>query len=157
LATYTHDSELQVITAVSLILHISQITTLPAMPLEACYMSTSSSVATASNSGEISASRAQVLLSQPPVYNSCQLSTQINTAFLPLNAELLPRERTTANLQNRRITTAFAKTSSSLICLQMPIPSNGFSQCRFCSFPRSCRYSPANALQLNSCRLAAQL
>jgi hypothetical protein len=126
LATYTRDSELQVITALSLILHISQITTLPAKPFEAFYIFTSSSLATASNSGESSASRAQVLLSHPAVYNSCQLSTQINTAFLPLNVKLLSRERTTANPQNPRITTAFAKTFSSLMCIQMPIPSNGF-------------------------------
>jgi hypothetical protein len=56
-------------------LHNSQIITAPAKPLPACYIFTSRSMSTVSNSGDSSASRAQVLSSQRPVQNS--LSTQI--------------------------------------------------------------------------------
>jgi hypothetical protein len=55
-------------------LHTLQITTAPAKPFPACYVLTSRFLATTSNSGDSSASHAQVLLSQPPVQNSCQLS-----------------------------------------------------------------------------------
>jgi hypothetical protein len=61
---YTHDLELQTITlnySANADLHNSQITTAPAEPFPACYVFTSRSLATASNSGDSSASRAQVL------------------------------------------------------------------------------------------------
>jgi hypothetical protein len=48
-------------------------TTAPAKPFPTCYVFTSSSLATASNTGYSSASRAQVLPSQPPVQNSTEL------------------------------------------------------------------------------------
>jgi hypothetical protein len=51
-------------------LHTLQITAAAAKPSPACYVLTSRSLATASNSGDSSASRAQVLLSQSPMQNS---------------------------------------------------------------------------------------
>jgi hypothetical protein len=54
-----------------------QTTTAPAKSFPDCCVLTSRSLATASNSGDSSASRAQVLLSQPPVQNSCQLSSRL--------------------------------------------------------------------------------
>jgi hypothetical protein len=77
LTTYAHQSELQVITALSLIstLYKSLQHRLNLFP--ACRVFISLSLATASNSGDSSASRVQVILSQPPVQNSCQLSTQL--------------------------------------------------------------------------------
>jgi hypothetical protein len=54
--------------------HASQITTTPTNPFPTCYVFTSHSLAMASNSGDSSASHAQVLLTQPPMQNSCQLS-----------------------------------------------------------------------------------
>jgi hypothetical protein len=50
-------------------LHNSQITTAPAKPFLACCVFTSCSLATASNSGDSSASRSQVLASQTPIQN----------------------------------------------------------------------------------------
>jgi hypothetical protein len=47
-------------------LHTLQITTAPAKHFSACYIVTSRYMVTPSNSGDSSASRAQVLLSQPP-------------------------------------------------------------------------------------------
>jgi hypothetical protein len=56
-------------------LYNSQITTSPAKPFPACCVLTSRSLSTTSNSGDSSASYAQVLSSQPPVQNSTELST----------------------------------------------------------------------------------
>jgi hypothetical protein len=53
-------------------LHTLQFTTAPAKPFPACCVFNSNSLATASNSGDYSASRGQILLTQPPVQNSCQ-------------------------------------------------------------------------------------
>jgi hypothetical protein len=61
LNSHTHNSELQAITAPPLI------STAPAKPFLACRVFTSRSLATASNSGDSSASRAEVLSSQTPV------------------------------------------------------------------------------------------
>jgi hypothetical protein len=58
-------------------LNNSQITAAPAKPFPACYVFTSRSLATAANSGDSSASRAQDLFSQPPVQNS--LSTEVSS------------------------------------------------------------------------------
>jgi hypothetical protein len=58
-------------------LHNLQITTAPTKLFLACCVFTSRSLATASNRGDSSASRAQDLFSQPPVQNSCQMSTQL--------------------------------------------------------------------------------
>jgi hypothetical protein len=74
LTTYTHDSELQAITALSLI--TLQVTTASGKPLPACCVFISRSLATASDIVDSSASSAQVLLSQPPVQNSTQLSPE---------------------------------------------------------------------------------
>jgi hypothetical protein len=75
LTTYTRHSELQVITALSLISTLYKSPQLPLSLFPACSVFNSRSLATANNSGDSSASRAQVLLSQPPVQSSCQLST----------------------------------------------------------------------------------
>jgi hypothetical protein len=58
-------------------LHKSQVTVTHAKPFLACRVFTSRSLTTAYNSGDSSASRAQVLSSQPPVQN-CQ-----TTNFVP--------------------------------------------------------------------------
>jgi hypothetical protein len=57
-------------------LYTSQIIAAPAKPFPASRLY-SRSLATASNSRDSSASRARVLLSQPPVQNSCQQSSQL--------------------------------------------------------------------------------
>jgi hypothetical protein len=77
LSTYTHHSELQVTTALSLIstIHKSPKHLLSLFP--ACCVFIGRSLAMAYNSGDSSASSAQVLSSQPPVQNSCQLSTEL--------------------------------------------------------------------------------
>jgi hypothetical protein len=59
-------------------LHNSQITTAPAKPFPARYIFTSRSVATASNSGVFSASRAQDLSSQSPLQNPTLKELSIN-------------------------------------------------------------------------------
>jgi hypothetical protein len=69
LVTYTHDSELQAITVPPLISMI-QITTAFTKPFPACCVFTSRSLARASNSGDSSASCAQVLSSQTTIQNS---------------------------------------------------------------------------------------
>jgi hypothetical protein len=61
-------------------LHTLKTTTALAKPFSA-YVLTSRSLATTSNSGDSPDSRAQVLLSQPPVQNSCQYS-QLNYSAL---------------------------------------------------------------------------
>jgi hypothetical protein len=53
-------------------LHSLQFTTAPAKSFSACCVFHSRSLVTASNSGDSSASRSQVHLSQAPVQNSCQ-------------------------------------------------------------------------------------
>jgi hypothetical protein len=75
LTTYTQ-LEVQVITALAN-LHTLQITTALANLFSVCCV-ISSSIATASNSGDSRASRAQVLSSQPPVQNST-LNQQVTT------------------------------------------------------------------------------
>jgi hypothetical protein len=75
LTTYTHHSELQAITALLLIsiLYLQHLLRL----FQPAVSSTSRYLATYYNSGDSSASRAEVLLSQPLVQNSCVLSTQL--------------------------------------------------------------------------------
>jgi hypothetical protein len=58
-------------------LYNSQITTAPAKPFPACYVFTSRFQATASNSGDSSASRPQVISSQPSLQNC------LRTNFFP--------------------------------------------------------------------------
>jgi hypothetical protein len=74
LTTYTHDSELQVITAPALISTLFQITTVPSMSFPV-YVFTSRSLATASNNGDPSASRAHVL-SERRLPSNCLFSSQ---------------------------------------------------------------------------------
>jgi hypothetical protein len=54
-----------------------KITTAPAKPFPACSLFTSCSLVMTSSSGDSSASRAQILLPQPPMRNSCQISTEL--------------------------------------------------------------------------------
>jgi hypothetical protein len=83
-------------------LHKSQITTAPAKPFPACGVFTSHSLATASNSGDSSASCPQIFSSQPPVpnwtrfsscpgYNNPTWTTQ-KTPLFPTVTLLLQRE-----------------------------------------------------------------
>jgi hypothetical protein len=83
-------------------LHNSQIITPPTKPFPTCCFFTSRSLTTACNSGDSSASRAQVLSSQPPVcmsYNRAlvvvrhppsNIATATATAFSLLLAIILP-------------------------------------------------------------------
>jgi hypothetical protein len=79
-------------------LHSSQITAAPAEPFPACCVFISRFLAAASNSGDSSASRSQVLSSQPPAQNCLTTSRhglRRNTPF-PTNyivACVLSRER----------------------------------------------------------------
>jgi hypothetical protein len=75
LTTYTHLSEPQVITALSLISTLYKTSQHPLSHFPACCVFNSRSLTTASNSGDSSASHAQVLPSPP----SCrtQLSTEL--------------------------------------------------------------------------------
>jgi hypothetical protein len=80
-------------TALSLISTLYKSPQTPTKSFPACCLLTSRSLATASNNGNSSTSRAQVLLSQSPVHNSCQLSTVNWTKTpsllsLPCRAEL---------------------------------------------------------------------
>jgi hypothetical protein len=68
--TYTHHSELQVITAPPLISTLYKSPLHPLTLFPACCVFISRSLPAASNRGDSSASRAQVLSSQPPVQNS---------------------------------------------------------------------------------------
>jgi hypothetical protein len=70
LTSYRHDSELQTITAPPLISTIYKSPQHPLRLFAACCVLTSHSLAKASNSGDSSASRAEVVSSQPPVKNS---------------------------------------------------------------------------------------
>jgi hypothetical protein len=77
LTTYTHNLELQVITALSLSPHFTNHHSTRWDFFQTGVSLNSCSLSTASNSRDSSASRTQVLLSQPPVQNSCRLSTQL--------------------------------------------------------------------------------
>jgi hypothetical protein len=67
-------------------LHTLQIIRAPVKPFPACYFLTSRSLATASNSGDSSASRPQVLLAQPSVQNSSQLNYSAISSRPPLQS-----------------------------------------------------------------------
>jgi hypothetical protein len=77
LTTYTHHSELQVITALSLISTVYKSPQHPLSLFSACCILISRFLGKASNNGDSSASRAQVFLLQPPMHNSYELSTQL--------------------------------------------------------------------------------
>jgi hypothetical protein len=74
LTTYTHDSDLQTITAPLLISTIHKSLQHPLSLLPACCVFFSLSLAMASSSEDSSPSRVHVLSSQPPVTNSSELS-----------------------------------------------------------------------------------
>jgi hypothetical protein len=89
LTTYTHDSDLQAVTAPPVI------TTAPTKSSPACCVFISRSLETASNNTDSSASYAQVLYLQPHVQNSTQLSLSLSlntdgqSASLSWNKELI--------------------------------------------------------------------
>jgi hypothetical protein len=70
LTAYTHHTELHVITALPLISTLYKSLQHPFSLFPACRASISHSLAKVSNSGDSSASRVQVLSSQPPMQNS---------------------------------------------------------------------------------------
>jgi hypothetical protein len=82
LNTYTHDSKLQIITALSL---ISTLYKWPQHPLSLspAYVFISRSLGTASNSGDSSTSRAQVLSLQPPARTQLSTNSQTGGHFTP--------------------------------------------------------------------------
>jgi hypothetical protein len=69
-------------------LHTFQIIRSPAKPFSACCVLTGRFLATASNSGDSSTSRIQVLLSQPPMKGGCQL-LQLPTVNYQLNSSAI--------------------------------------------------------------------
>jgi hypothetical protein len=78
----------------------SQISTAPAKPFPACYVFTSRPKATASNSRNSSASRAQVLSSYPPVQNSTHCSSCLGYSMatcLQIRCPQTAAARTTEN------------------------------------------------------------
>jgi hypothetical protein len=110
LTIYTYESELQAVTAPPLIPTTHKPSQHPLSLFPACCVFTRRSLATASKSGDSSASRAQVLCSQPPVQNSTKLIARTvlvinsrhgphtsrkhqNTVLLLLRSCPLPRER----------------------------------------------------------------
>jgi hypothetical protein len=81
LTTYTHESELQAITAPPLIATgYKSPQYRKAFPV--CYIFTSRSLATATKSGDSSAPHAQVLSSQSPVQNLTQLNSLLQLSWL---------------------------------------------------------------------------
>jgi hypothetical protein len=82
LITYMHHSELQVITAPLLTATIQRSPQHLLSLFAACCVN-SRSLTTASNSGDSSASRAQVLLTQPPVQNSTDYYWQLIINWIP--------------------------------------------------------------------------
>jgi hypothetical protein len=77
--TYTHHSELQAITTLSLIFTLYR--SLHAKFSPACNVFTSRSVATASNNGDSSSSRPQVRSSQPPIQSWIRCQLNYNAIF----------------------------------------------------------------------------
>jgi hypothetical protein len=110
LATYTHDSELQAITAPPL---ISTIHKSPQHPLSLFQPAvfTSRSLATASNSGDFLASSSQVLSSQPPVQNC------LTTDFVPCLQHLSTDQVETLRFQQ-----------SLYCCVHIRCRGNGFTE-----------------------------
>jgi hypothetical protein len=84
LTTYTHHLELQVIKALSLICTLYESPQHPLSLFAACRVFVSRSLTTASNSGDSSASRAQVLSSQPPV------QTRLSTDYFQAGYHFTP-------------------------------------------------------------------
>jgi hypothetical protein len=92
LTTYTHHSEMYVITALPLISILDKSLQHPLSHLPACCVITSRSLAKASNSGDSSASLAQVLLSQPPVQYSTVNSTIASSLLFHVIGRIKERE-----------------------------------------------------------------
>jgi hypothetical protein len=75
LTAYTHHSELQVIIALSLI------STAPTKPFPVCSVITRRSLATVSNNRDSSASRAQVLTSQPSLQSGTKVKVKVKVTL----------------------------------------------------------------------------
>jgi hypothetical protein len=79
----------KLITALSLISTTNRSPQHPLRLFQACYVFISRSLATTSNSGVSSAFHAQILCSQPPVQNPCELSTQVQRHLFSASLEKL--------------------------------------------------------------------
>jgi hypothetical protein len=97
LTIYTHHSELQVITALSLISTLYKSPQHPLGPSPARCVFISQSLATASNSGDYSASRAKVILSQPAAHT--ELNSTVNLTIAPSILRLSCRAQLNSLLQ----------------------------------------------------------
>jgi hypothetical protein len=90
LTSYTHRSELQVITALSLISTFYKSPQHPLSHFPTCYVFNSRSLATSSNSGDFSASRAHVVtvrrISRNWTLLNCQLNYSVTSSQPPLQS-----------------------------------------------------------------------
>jgi hypothetical protein len=108
--TYAHHLELQVITALSLISTIYKSPQHPLSLFPACRVFINRSLATASNSGDSSASRAQVLSLRLTVQNST-ITYQLNYSAISLQPPLQSStELPTLNWTNSLLYNHFART-----------------------------------------------
>jgi hypothetical protein len=96
LTIYTHDSELQAITAPPLIATIHKSPQHPISHFQPAVF-TSRSLATAYNSRDSFASSAQVLSSQPPVQNSLSNNSQL-TLFMLITSRQGPRRNHSSSI-----------------------------------------------------------
>jgi hypothetical protein len=82
-------------------LHNSQVTTAPAKLFPACRVFTSPSLATASKSGDSSASRAQVLFPQNPVHNWLGRPSSLPSNASARTTQKNPVSNSTSNVTSR--------------------------------------------------------
>jgi hypothetical protein len=138
--SYTHDSELQSVIAPPLISTIHK--SAPVNPFPACFVFTSRFQKTSSNSGDSSASRVQVLFSQPPVQNSTQLiaSTSRHGPHRKHSSSIVAFVSVAARtcLPSCRPETAAAQITENTVlllfhaCMFRALPSNGRSLQSYC-------------------------